>query len=99
MFKQGSITLVQDFQNYICTTSFANKGTHLRQLHLHVGKNMQESHHSIPQPAVSETLLVPNARALKVTTQTASKPIRIAQECIACRCYVTWLPVCTLLKS
>lgn len=79
--------------------SFANNGTNLRQLHLHVGKNMQESHHSIPQSAVSETLLVPNARTLKMTTQTASEPIRMAQKCIVCRCYVTWLPVCTLLKS
>lgn len=60
---------------------------------------MQESHHSIPQPAVSETLLVPNARTLKITTQTASKPIRIAQKTVACRFFVTWLPVCTLLKS
>lgn len=75
------------------------KGTNLRQLHLHVGKNMQESHHSIPQPAVSETLLVPYARTLKITTQTASKPIRKAQRCVECRCFVTWLPVCTLLKS
>lgn len=60
---------------------------------------MQESHYSIPQPAVSETLLVPNARTLKITTQTASKPICIAQKCVVCWCFGTWLPVCTLLKS
>lgn len=45
--------------------------TNLWQLHLHVGKNMQEPDHSVPQPAVSETLLVANARSLETTTQKA----------------------------
>lgn len=37
---------------------------YLRKLHLHVGKYMQKAHYGIPQSAVSQTLLVPNTRAL-----------------------------------
>lgn len=46
--------------------------TYLRQFHLHVGENMQEAHHCVPQPAVSQTLLVPNTRALKTAMQAPS---------------------------
>lgn len=44
------------------------KRRYLRQLHLHVGEDVQEAHHCVPQSAVGQTLLVPDARPLKVTT-------------------------------
>ena len=37
---------------------------YLRELHLHVGKDMEESHYSVPQTTVSKTLLVPSTGAL-----------------------------------
>lgn len=46
---------------------------YLRQLHLHVSKNVQEAHDCIPQSAVSQTLLVPNARALRVNLDQTKK--------------------------
>lgn len=38
---------------------------YLRQLHLHMCKNVQETNNCIPQATVSQTLLIPCARALK----------------------------------
>lgn len=38
---------------------------HLRQLHLHVGKNVEKSSDGVPQSAVSETLLIPSTRTLE----------------------------------
>lgn len=37
----------------------------LRKLHLHVGENVEKSHHGVPQPTVGQTLLVAGARTLK----------------------------------
>lgn len=42
--------------------------TYLRELHLHMCKNMEETHYSIPKTTVSETLLVPNTGALDGAT-------------------------------
>lgn len=36
----------------------------LRELHLQVGKDVEESHNCIPKTTVSETLLVPSTRTL-----------------------------------
>ena len=38
--------------------------SNLRELHLHVSKNMEEANHCIPQTTVSQALLVPCARTL-----------------------------------
>lgn len=66
-------TVLVYFQSSLCTTIWnkKNTNTNLWQLHLHVGKNMKEPNHSVPQPAVSETLLVANARSLETSTQRA----------------------------
>ena len=40
-------------------------GAYLRQLHHHVGKDVQEAHHGVPEPAVCQGLLVPRARTLE----------------------------------
>lgn len=37
----------------------------LRKLHLHVGENMEEADHGVPQPTVCQTLLVSSAGTLK----------------------------------
>lgn len=37
---------------------------YLRELHLHVGKDMEESHNRVPQTTVSQTLLVSSTRSL-----------------------------------
>lgn len=39
-------------------------GPHLRELHLHVGKDMKESHNSVPKTTMSKTLLIPSTWAL-----------------------------------
>lgn len=36
----------------------------LSELHHHVGKHVQESHHGVPEAAVRQALLVPSAGAL-----------------------------------
>lgn len=40
-------------------------GHYLRQLHHHVGEDVEEADHGVPQPAVRQALLVPRARALR----------------------------------
>lgn len=42
----------------------ALRDSNLSQLHHHVGKHVQESHHSVPEAAVCQALLVPGAGAL-----------------------------------
>lgn len=42
------------------------RGPNLSELHHHVGKHVQESHHSIPEAAMCQALLVPGAGALGV---------------------------------
>lgn len=37
---------------------------YLRELHLHVGKDMEESNNGVPQTTVSQTLLVSSTRSL-----------------------------------
>ncbi len=41
---------------------------YLRELHLHVGEDVEESHNSVPQTTVSQTLLVPSTRTLSEQT-------------------------------
>lgn len=41
------------------------RGPHLSELHHHVGKHVQESHHGVPEAAVRQALLVPGAGALR----------------------------------
>lgn len=38
---------------------------YLRELHLHVSKDMKESHNSIPQATVSQTFLIPSTGSLE----------------------------------
>ena len=38
--------------------------SNLSELHHHVGKHVQESHHGVPEAAVRQALLVPGAGAL-----------------------------------
>lgn len=45
---------------------------HLRELHLHMCKDMEESHNSIPKPTMSKTLLVSNTGALNKDTYNMS---------------------------
>lgn len=40
------------------------RGPNLSELHHHVGKHVQESHHGVPEAAVRQALLVPGAGAL-----------------------------------
>lgn len=40
------------------------RGPNLSELHHHVGKHVQESHHGVPEAAVRQALLVPGARTL-----------------------------------
>lgn len=46
------------------TRGTENRPQYLREFHLHVSKYMEEANHCVPQPAVSQALLVPNARTL-----------------------------------
>lgn len=73
--------------------------TNLWQLHLHVGKNMQEPDHSVPQPAVSETLLVANARSLEATTQKALNKHKFKKMLARHHYFASRWPVCTLSRS
>lgn len=41
------------------------RGPNLSELHHHVGKHVQESHHGVPEAAVRQALLVPGAGALQ----------------------------------
>lgn len=41
-----------------------NRPQYLREFHLHVSKYVEEADHCVPQPAVSQALLVPNAGPL-----------------------------------
>lgn len=38
---------------------------YLRQLHLHVSEDVEETNHGVPQAAVGQALLVPSARTLQ----------------------------------
>lgn len=51
---------------------------------------MQEAHHSVPQPAVSQALLVPHTRTLEAARHTASDSpqLRIWIFVICCLCYL-----------
>lgn len=52
---------------------------YLRELHLHVGKDMEETHNSVPQATVSEALLVSTAWALDEHTDTVSRASTLCQ--------------------
>lgn len=47
------------------TQGTGNRPQYLREFHLHVSKYMEEANHCVPQPTVSQALLVPNAGALE----------------------------------
>lgn len=55
-FQEGLLSIIID--------------VYLRQLHLHMCKNVQETNNGVPQATVSETLLIPCARALNTHTHT-----------------------------
>ena len=50
----------------LLTLSFFHSNVfYLRELHLHVSKDMKKSHNSVPQTTVSQAFLVPSARSLE----------------------------------
>lgn len=65
VFDQAAISNTQGTGVAFHTTDTCRNGPqYLRKFHLHVSKHMEEADHCIPQPTVSQALLVPDARAL-----------------------------------
>lgn len=54
---------------------------------------MQEAHHRVPQPAVSQTLLVPDTRTLQIITQRQNQSFlstRFLLALVVAQCVVLW---------
>ena len=56
-------------------------GAYLRQLHHHVGKDVEEAYHGVPQSAVGQRLLVPRARTLPDHPQHSVSTAESIEEC------------------